>query len=116
MTKTVLFAYGSLKHSFHNHYLLERSKYLGNGYTKSKYALYERGIPFVIKDEQVSVIYGELYEISDKTLKQLDKLECHPDWYCREQVEIITETGKNILAWLYFYPQPNGKLNTTGLY
>ena len=116
MTKTVQFVYGTLKKKFHNHYLLESSKYLGNGHTKSKYALYESGIPFVIKNEQVSFIYGELYEIIDKTLKQLDKLEGHPVWYCREQVEIITETGKSILAWLYFYPEPNGKLNTTGLY
>ena len=116
MTKTVLFVYGTLKRKFHNHYLLESSKYLGNGHTKSKYALYESSIPFVIKDEHVSVIYGELYEINNETLKRLDRLEGHPNWYCREQVEIITESGQTMTAWLYFYPQPNGKLNTTGLY
>ena len=111
-----LFAYGTLKRNFHNHHLLEDSQYLGSGYTKSKYAMYVNGIPFVIKDEQVSHIHGELYKIDEPTLRRLDRLEGHPEWYCREQVEVVSISQEIITAWLYFFPAPNGKLNAKGMY
>lgn len=116
MTKYTLFVYGTLKRNFHNHYLLKTSQYLGTGHTKNKYAMYATSIPFVVKSEQVSNIYGELYVVNDKTLKQLDRLEGHPTWYCREEIQIITEAKQTINAWLYFYPQATGTLNTTGVY
>jgi len=111
-----LFVYGTLKRNFSNYHLLKTSQYLGTGYTKEKYAMYESGIPFVVKGEPVSHIYGELYEVDDMTLYRLDKLEGHPSWYCREQVEIMTESEDTIKAWLYFYPEKNGTLNTSGVY
>ena len=116
MNLHTLFVYGTLKRNFHNHYLLEKAEYLGTGHTKYKFALYVNGIPFVIKTEQVSQIHGELYEINDKTLKQLDMLEGHPDWYFREQIDIVSASGQTINAWLYFYPEPHGTLNITGIY
>lgn len=116
MAQHILFVYGTLKRSFHNHYLLEKAEYLGTGYTRSKYAMYKSGIPFVIKTEQVSNIHGELYQIDENTLKQLDRLEGHPDWYCREKVEIVSASGQTIIGWLYFYSKPTGELNITGVY
>ena len=116
MSPEVIFAYGSLKRHFHNHHYLESSLYLGTGYTKSKYALYEDGIPFLVKGDPVSHVCGELYEVDPTTLKQIDMLEGHPDWYCREQVEIISETNQTIMAWLYFYPVKIGQLNRSGIF
>ena len=116
MTLHTLFVYGTLKRSFSNHHLLENSQFLGTGYTRTKYAMYTSGIPFVVKAEEVSHIYGELYQVDDTTLKQLDWLEGHPNWYCREQVEIVSASEQTVSAWLYFYPEKNGRLNITGVY
>jgi len=116
MSTQTIFVYGTLKRNFHNHHYLETSQYLGTGYTKSKYALYTAGIPFLIKADPVSHVHGELYEVNAVTLKQLDRLEGHPDWYCREQVEIISATNQTITAWLYFNPVPNGKLIRSGIF
>lgn len=117
MAQYILFVYGTLKRTFSNNYLLESAKYLGTGHTKNKFALYVSGIPFVIKNEQVSVIYGELYQVDELTLHRLDKLEGHPGWYCREETEIIPESSdQTITAWLYFYPKATGTLNPSGMY
>jgi gamma-glutamylaminecyclotransferase len=111
-----LFVYGTLKRNFSNHHLLKDSKFLGTGRTKEKYAMYESGIPFVVKNEPVSSIYGELYQVDDATLQRLDRLEGHPDWYCREQVELITATEQTVTAWIYFNPEKSGQLNKTGVF
>jgi len=116
MTTQTLFVYGTLKRNFHNHHFLKSSQYIGTGYTKNQYAMYTNGIPFVIKGDPVSYIHGELYAVDAVTLKLLDRLEGHPDWYCREQVEIVSVENQTITAWLYFYPVKEGKLNSTGIF
>lgn len=116
MSMHTLFAYGTLKRNFHNHHFLATSHFLGTGYTKNQYAMYAEGIPFVIKGDPVSHIHGELYSVTAKTLKQLDRLEGHPEWYCREQVEIISATNRLVTAWLYFYPVKKGKLISSGVF
>lgn len=78
--------------------------------------MYTRGIPFVIKNESISYIYGELYQVDAMTLMRLDRLEGHPGWYCREEVEIVSESEQIVLAWLYFYPEKIGKLIKSGVY
>ena len=116
MENTLIFVYGTLKHNFSNHHLLNDSEYLGDGHTKEKYAMYTNGIPFVIKSEAISTITGELYRVDDNTLSRLDRLEGHPNWYCREQVEIALDSGNTVTAWIYFNPEKNGTLNKTGVY
>ena len=79
-----ILVYGTLNQGFHNHYLLEQSDFIGTGWTVEKYAMYHNGIPYVVKDQPVSRIKGEVYSIDDETLAILDQLERHPEWYCRE--------------------------------
>ena len=111
-----LFVYGTLMKGFSNHHLLEGSEFAGAAKTLEKYSLYESGIPFVFKGEAVSHIYGELYRVDELTLKIVDRLEGHPEWYRREEVEVLTENGETVTAWLYFYPEKRGKLVKTGRY
>ncbi|WP_456402146.1 gamma-glutamylcyclotransferase family protein [Persephonella sp.] len=107
--KNLIFVYGTLRKGFGNHRLLENAEFLGIGRTKEKYKMTANGIPFVSKNEPVSYIIGEVYKIDDKTLKRLDELEGHPDWYKREKVKIILETGKEVEAWIYFNEVSEGK-------
>ena len=62
--------------------------------------MYESGIPFVFKGDAVSHIYGELYRVDELTLKMIDRLEGHPSWYRREEIEVLTEKGGTVAAWL----------------
>lgn len=109
-----LFTYGTLKRGFSNNHLLESSKYAGTAKTLGKYSLYESGIPFVFKGEAVSHIYGELYLVDELTLKIIDRLEGHPEWYRRKEVKVVTEKEETVTAWLYFYPEKRGKLVKSG--
>ena len=42
--------------------------------------MYANGIPYVNDDEEVSSIFGELYKVSNHTLRMLDLLEGHPGY------------------------------------
>ncbi|KJY82020.1 gamma-glutamylcyclotransferase [Vibrio galatheae] len=97
----LVFVYGTLRYGQVNHYLLEQSQWLGNHATPPIYALYDLGAyPAVIEGH--SVIYGEVYQVDEHTLQQLDLLEDVPVTYRREQVE--TPFGP---AWMYVYQQSN---------
>ena len=53
-----------------------------------------------VTDEAMSV-HGEVWEISPTVLRQLDRLEGHPDWYRREsiQVQINSEAHMEVQAY-----------------
>jgi len=112
----IIFVYGTLKEGYGNNHLLEGAEFLGPGKTLEKYSLYVSGIPFVFKGKAVSHIYGELYRVKELTLKRIDRLEGHPEWYRRDEIQTVTEEGRNLTAWLYFYPEKRGKLVKTGRY
>lgn len=118
--ETAVFVYGTLKKGFGNHRLLSRSRFLGEAVTKELYALYVSGIPFVIRDEQVSPIHGEVYLVNQVVLEDLDNLEGHPSWYKREQVFVCLQDDKckksYIYAWIYFFPEPAGQVQADGIY
>lgn len=96
--------YGTLKknHSNYHHYL-KGSKYLGNGKTKDKYPLIIEGLPYVLKEKgKGKNVNVDVFKVSNSTLDSLDKLEGHPNWYFREEVEIKMNKGKTLKCWLYF--------------
>jgi gamma-glutamylaminecyclotransferase len=114
--KQRIFVYGTLRRGLWNHHWLMNSRYIGNGKTCNKYALYADTIPYVFKSESVSPIHGEVYDVDEKTLTHIDRLENHPAWYRRELVDICLEDETIIRAWLYFFPENNGSLIKTGDY
>ncbi|EMG36207.1 gamma-glutamylcyclotransferase family protein [Desulfocurvibacter africanus] len=111
-----VFVYGTLRRSFQNHRLLSRSPCLGGAGTRERYALYVGEYPFVVRDQPVSPIIGEVYKVDPATLMVLDALEEHPQVYRREKVPVVLDDGREIEAWLYFYPRPGGRLIESGDY
>lgn len=98
-----LFVYGSLKIGFKYSYLINKDKLIGNAKTVEKYALRrypEADYPYLTK-EPLFNIEGQLFEIDHKDLVSLDKLEGYPEFYNREEVEIISENIK-YKAIVYF--------------
>ena len=114
----LVFVYGTLKKGFSNHRLLASSELLGKARTVKKYAMYSTGVPIVVKEEAVSAIFGELYRVDEVTLTYLDSLEGHPDWYRREEVEVLVEDkggGQHLeKAWIYFNLDKRGTLVPSG--
>lgn len=88
-----LFVYGTLKQKEDNHWLIETSKFLGNGKLKG-YKLIKKEF-FSIEKDKNSFVLGEVYQINDKTLKDVDKFEEVGFLYNRELKEI--EINNSIL-------------------
>ena len=115
--KELVFVYGTLMAGYHNHFLLETSKWIDYAKTSNEYSLFEEGIPFVYEDLKLTTITGEVYEVSPSVMLYLDMLEGHPTCYERKQVDVkLGFTGKVVKAWLYFYPKIVGKLIESGSY
>jgi gamma-glutamylaminecyclotransferase len=69
-----VFVYGTLKKGYGNHRLLKDSTFLGNALTFEKFTLYDGGFPYLGR-YGASQIIGEVYEVDDDTLSDLDRLE-----------------------------------------
>jgi gamma-glutamylaminecyclotransferase len=106
MMKHTIFVYGTLKKDDFNHYLLENDKFLGYGITEKPYLLVCDTLLYLFKKsnhEFSNNIKGELYDISDDTLKRLDNLEYHPYFYKRESIFVKNiSTNEYVYSWCYF--------------
>lgn len=111
-----LFVYGSLLSGFKSPAYEYISKYFrlrGNATVKG--TIYDMGtFPVATSDDTGRIIRGELYEIRNPKelsfiLAQLDDYEgLYPDdgediYYKRELVTTTTETGDEVIAWIYWY-------------
>ncbi len=113
----MIFVYGTLKNGYSNHYFLNGAYFIDDAATKEKYALYVSGIPYLFKDEKISRIYGEVYEVDFDTLMRVDILEGHPNWYKREIADVYLLNKRiYIKSWVYFFPNPEGELIESGIY
>tara|TARA_R110002074_G_scaffold141374_1_gene287809 strand:- start:738 stop:1169 length:432 start_codon:yes stop_codon:yes gene_type:complete len=106
----LVFVYGTLKHGFHNHVLLENDMFISKGVTHEAYLMTESGIPYVSESIQYSKIQGEIYLVSRESMDMLDMLESHPTWYERKIVTINTDDGIDFDCWLYFNEKSMGTL------
>lgn len=101
----LIFVYGTLKRGHGNNRLLANSQFIGNAVTIDHYTMFKRGIPFVNKDIPSYPIHGEVFEVDDQTLNELDALENHPRWYQRTPISVNIEGAEApITAEIYFNP------------
>ncbi|WP_029896484.1 gamma-glutamylcyclotransferase family protein [Desulfohalovibrio reitneri] len=106
----LVFVYGTLRRGFHNHPLLVQAEFLGTATTKHRYALHLEDVPYLYPHNPVSRVRGELYRVTETTLRELDLLEEHPNVYKREPAPVLVDSGHKTTAWVYFFPKPQGKL------
>lgn len=101
--------YGTLKKGFHNHYLLKGSKFLGNYVTGPGYTKVIKGLPYLVEDTAGVGCEVEIYEVSELTLKMLDRLEGSPDWYVRTVIKVYNPE-KDLGMEVYVYLMPKERI------
>jgi gamma-glutamylaminecyclotransferase len=105
-----VFVYGSLLSGLHNHRHLAGAARTGAGRTlATSFRMFDLGgFPGVVADLQPAppdgAIKGELYEVGDDTLADLDRLEGNGRFYTRRVAVVQTDDGRLHRAWLYFLP------------
>uniref|UniRef100_A0A6M2E8C8 Gamma-glutamylcyclotransferase family protein n=1 Tax=Amblyomma tuberculatum TaxID=48802 RepID=A0A6M2E8C8_9ACAR len=97
-----VFVYGTLKSGeSYNHFLARptdgRASLVGPARTVKKWPLVLASsykIPCMLPYEGVGhEVYGEVYEVDDRMLELLDRLESHPDFYVRslQDVDVLSQ-------------------------
>ena len=86
-----VFVYGTLKQGFCRHHAISSQKFLGPAKTQPIYLLFDLGsYPGLVADEDGISIEGELYEVDEDCLKNLDLVEgVNEGYYSREAVQLI---------------------------
>ncbi|XP_046669482.1 putative gamma-glutamylcyclotransferase CG2811 isoform X2 [Homalodisca vitripennis] len=108
-----VFVYGTLKTGEPNHHWLTKpenghSKLVGEGMTLVKYPLViasRYNIPFLLDVPGIGHnVSGEVYEIDEKMLSNLDILEDYPSYYTRRLETIVMKAEGSIQeqCWTYF--------------
>lgn len=102
--------YGSLRQGFGNHLLLKTSEYLGTQTVNIPYkmiSLWRASFPALLPVKENNEITIEVYNVTEQTFQNLDRLEGYPSHYNR--VEIETDYGN---AWIYFQERELENTNT----
>jgi len=113
--KHLVFVYGTLMRGFGNHRLLLTSKFIGEHVTANRYKMVSLGscpavckatrryidqLPSEVVEERslYRPVAGELYEVDDEALVNLDALESNGSFYERELVPL---QGYDKEVWMY---------------
>lgn len=103
----LVFTYGTLKRGYHNHSLLEGSRFIGNARTRKTYAMVEAGFPVLLGPTLWGYpVEGEVYEVDKATMADLDRLEGVGRMYdrVRHYVEMEATVGTlGALVRVYYY-------------
>lgn len=90
-----VFVYGTLRRGHRNHFLLEASRFMGEAATLRPYWMITTDAFPVVLDAVPAdfgfpphAIAGEIYQVDDATLEQLDRLEDNGQVYDRKVTDV----------------------------
>lgn len=107
----MVFMYGTLKKGQPNEYFMNSLpciEYLGLAETCKKYPLIinrdQWNLPMLLnREEEGKAVKGEVYQVNDDSLKELDRFEGHPEFYERTEIEVeLIKDSKVVRCWTYF--------------
>ena len=130
--ETLIFVYGTLRRGGANHARLAGARFVGEGVTAARHALFVGDFPYLATGPAVHRVRGEVYAVDAGLLAALDRLEGHPTWYERRPVAIVLDAAARsaraergpafgdapatLACETYFNDRPNGALSPTGDY
>lgn len=99
--------YGTLRKNQGNHRLIEHAKFIQEALTVDKYPLVVEGLPYLFNHPGVGhQIECEIYKVDADTLARLDRLEGHPTFYYRQEINFapkdLSGFNSDSKAWIYF--------------
>lgn len=98
---TLVFVYGTLRHGGANHNLLADAAYCGLARTVKPMRLSSDGnLPYLIDAPAAAPVLGELYAVDGWLLAELDAFEGAPDFYVRQDIEIVPANAPPAAAGL----------------
>ena len=103
MNGTIVFVYGTLMRGERAHSYLSKAEFVGE-YRLSDYAIYNLGWYPGIRPKAGSVVYGEVYAVDDRMLKEMDRYEGEGSLYHRTPVTVENDRER-IDAVAYVYAQ-----------
>lgn len=113
-----VFFYGTLKRGHHNHnrFIKGASRFVSEATVPGAILLTDGVLPYCVKTGQENdQVQGEVFQISEECLLELDRLENHPHWYQRERVTIDVNTGKPLETWVYFIASNHSQISGNSL-
>ena len=98
-----VFVYGTLMKGFGNHVLLKDARYLGTAQLKG-YGLYcvTPHYPGIVP-QHGDLVKGEVYEVDNSMIKQLDTLEGEGSLYSRIEKSCTMDTGRAESVYVYIW-------------
>ena len=110
-----LFVYGTLLNGQRNNGRLEGGSFIGGGVTVKRYRMTAGtyrdtfySVPYVNSQKRTHHVKGELYIVDDHLLRWVDRFEGHPRFYRRERIEVRSDDGRIVKAWIYFNNRAEG--------
>ena len=105
-----VFVYGTLQRGRHNHHILRNARFIGKAATVRKYGMTDVGFPFMLRDQRVAPVAGELFDIGDDfdCLARLDRLESEGRMYDRVLGYVECDGQRHLAS---FYVKCNGAIN-----
>jgi gamma-glutamylaminecyclotransferase len=120
----LVFVYGTLMRAGANHAVLERlgSAFVGAAFTRDPRTLVDLGpYPALLpeSDAPSAPVHGEVWELDDSALRELDAFEGCPELYVRERIAVRMDAGDEREAFVYVFarrPPARAQILTTGRY
>jgi len=92
----IVFVYGTLMRGYANNCCLEGAEFLSEATTVARFAMTNRGFPYIFPDPKGKLVRGEIWDIgsSDKILAGLDALEGEGKHYDRVVIKAADAEGR----------------------
>lgn len=98
---TNVFVYGTLMRGEGAHSYLSKAEFVGE-YRLCNYAIYDLGWYPGIRPKKGSIVYGEVYAVDDRMLRDMDRYEGEGSLYHRTPVVVESDSGTvNAVAYVY---------------
>ncbi|MCK5045549.1 MAG: gamma-glutamylcyclotransferase [Candidatus Heimdallarchaeota archaeon] len=113
----LLAVYGTLKENFPNYfYYLNPRKPIFRGLVQLPYQMHsDGGFPLLFPSVKTNKIHIEVFEVPQKTIEKIDKLEGVPVFYSRERV-FLKELDSEVFLYVVVNREPFGELIESGFF
>ncbi len=113
---TTIFVYGSLKRGFKLNPILQTQNFVGEAQTEACYRIFDLGeYPGIVDAENGLSIHGEIYQIDQQCLRQLDEVEGVSEGIYERRQILLKSPWEQSAAQAWFYLGTTNGLQDCGI-